>query len=58
MENKKQFIISLGNLIKCAEDIEGRWSGEEAGHQEENAHTSREIIQHCKEIINLIETLK
>ena len=56
MENKQFYINTLNEIKRTADDIMAQWSGDEGDKMEENAHISRDIIEKCEEIINLIET--
>jgi len=48
---------TLDEMQKYAEEVAGAWNGDEAGTQEERAHTATEILDKVKEIRELLNEL-
>jgi hypothetical protein len=57
MENKEYYINCLKELRDDCQSIQVRWSGEESGNREDNAHTAQEIEVKVGEILNLISNI-
>ena len=57
MNKTIMYLSALQELKKECEEIGGQWNGDESGIQEERADTSKDIIEKCDEIINLINYL-
>jgi uncharacterized protein YukE len=47
----------LEKLIEECKEIAGRWNGDTAGYQEDQAHIAEEIIEKSQELIDLINEL-
>jgi len=45
----------LNKLIASMEEVAGSWNGDEAGREEDRAHTAQDIIGHAEAIKELLE---
>lgn len=49
--------MTIEQLKAQMELIAGAWNGDEAGIQEDNAHIAEEVLEHIKEIEELLTNL-